>query len=149
MEVHTMSSKNKRYARVATSDFDESLLSDEQWHGVWKRNARSIHLQYAAFTLLIMSNIVFLGLWWRATQLEDICVRPKLSYCMFVPFQACALELTRLTAPAKHVISYEPSRLYRDIQHNVFSNDPRLEPSSEFDAAWNHLIERKILFTHH
>ncbi|KAJ5639011.1 uncharacterized protein N7484_006873 [Penicillium longicatenatum] len=119
-----MNSKNERYSRVATSDFDESLSSDEQLYGARKQNFRSIYLQYGACTLLLLSNIVFLGLWWRATQLEDICVRPKVSY-----------------SPAKHVISYEPTRLYRDIQHNVFSNDPRVEPNPEFDAAWNHLIE--------
>lgn len=92
-EANSMNSKNKRYTRVATSDFDESLSSNEQSYGVRKQNARSIHLQYAAFAFLIVSNIVFLGLWWRATQLEEICVRPKVSYCMSF-LQRLALELT-------------------------------------------------------
>lgn len=48
-------------------------------------------------------------------------------------------ELTHLTAPAKHVISYEQRRLKRDIENNVFTGDPR----PEFDAAWKYLLERK------
>ncbi|BCS02759.1 oxidase ustYa family protein [Aspergillus luchuensis] len=72
------------------------------------------------FALLFMSNIAFLGLWLQSTQLSDTCVKPKLSY-----------------SPARTAIKYEPRRLYRDIDHNDFTGDPR----PEFDAAWNHLLQ--------
>ncbi|KAE8418449.1 hypothetical protein BDV36DRAFT_295093 [Aspergillus pseudocaelatus] len=108
------------YSPVASSDIEESRISDEQRQPPHRQKARSFYCHYTLYSLLLLSNIVLLGLWWRATLLSEVCVRPKLSY-----------------SPAKHVISYEKRRLKRDIENNVFTGDPR----PEFDAAWKHLLE--------
>ncbi|KJK63524.1 protein of unknown function DUF3328 [Aspergillus parasiticus SU-1] len=108
------------YSPVASSDIEESRNSHEQLRVPHRQNGRSIYWHCTVYSLLLLSNIVLFGLWWRATLLSEVCVRPKLSY-----------------SPAKHIISYEQRRLKRDIENNVFTGDPR----PEFDAAWKHLLE--------
>ncbi|KAE8134697.1 hypothetical protein BDV38DRAFT_285646 [Aspergillus pseudotamarii] len=108
------------YSPVASSDIEESRASDEQLQAPHRQNGRSFYCHYTLYSLLLLSNIVLFGLWWRATLLSEVCVRPKLSY-----------------SPAKDVIFYEKRRLKRDIKDNVFTGDPR----PEFDAAWKHLLE--------
>ncbi|KAB8263844.1 hypothetical protein BDV32DRAFT_146148 [Aspergillus pseudonomiae] len=108
------------YSPVASSDIESSRTSDEQRRALHRQHGRSIYFHYTLYSLLLLSNIVLFGLWWRATILSEVCVRPKLSY-----------------SPAKQVISYEQRRLKRDIENNVFTGNPR----PEFDAAWKHLLE--------
>lgn len=43
-------------------------------------------------------------------------------------------------APAKHAIRYQKKRLWRDITNNVYTGVPK----PDHDAAWSHLVERKL-----
>lgn len=75
------------YSPVASSDIEESRTSHEQLRVPHTQKGRSIYWHYTVYSLLLLSNIVLFGLWWRATLLSKVCVRPKLSYCMLFPLE--------------------------------------------------------------
>lgn len=75
------------YSPVASSDIEESRTSDEQLLAPHRRNGRSFYCHYTLYSLLLLSNIVLFGLWWRATLLSEVCVRPKLTYCTLLALE--------------------------------------------------------------
>ncbi|KAF2197123.1 hypothetical protein GQ43DRAFT_381725 [Delitschia confertaspora ATCC 74209] len=70
--------------------------------------------------LLLLTNICFFGLWQKSKAISTTCIRPELVY-----------------TPAKNIIRYEKKRLFRDIENNVYTGEPR----PEHDEAWAKLIE--------
>ncbi|KAL4865662.1 hypothetical protein BDV12DRAFT_174323 [Aspergillus spectabilis] len=104
----------RKYAYGPVSSTVEEGHPDPQPHRISPFRHR------VGYAILIVLNFTLIGICFRLNQLNQTCVRPRLSY-----------------SPALAVLSYEPKRLKRDIDHNPFTGDPR----PEFDAAWKYILE--------
>jgi hypothetical protein len=125
MEKFLAMAPSTYYARLSSS----SEEVEEEANGLLnektklQRRSWTRFLWPIAIVVLSLSNLTFLSLWLKSTKelsKAQNCIRPKLSY-----------------SPALEAIEYQKKTLDRDIQHNVFTGDPR----PELDEAWAKLIE--------
>ncbi|KAK3688837.1 hypothetical protein B0T22DRAFT_162549 [Podospora appendiculata] len=111
------------------NDDSSDFVEEEAGHAVplaFHRDKSRWRYHLAAIALLLLSNVVFAGLWFKtwmshqAHQEPSNCARTRLTY-----------------SPADSVIRYEKKRLWRDIEGpNPFIGQPR----PELDQAWREII---------
>ncbi|KAF2186439.1 hypothetical protein K469DRAFT_663313 [Zopfia rhizophila CBS 207.26] len=106
--------------KIEYSKVDSRLSGDSEEPLLTQRPSLKERIPFENILIagLLCSNVLFLLLWVRVTTTD--CVRPQLIY-----------------TPAKHAISYQTKRLFRHINHNVFTGKPR----PEYEEAWRKLVE--------
>jgi hypothetical protein len=78
-----MNDKKYGYDPLSSADADveaSSLRSGSTSHP--RRQVRQASYHYIIYSILIISNIVAIGLYWNTRQSAQQCLTPKMMYCM-------------------------------------------------------------------
>jgi len=112
------------YHSIEEHFIEHELHNSTPYHSniVQTTSHRVCRLAVAGLLLLTLSNCFFIWRLKKAT--SEACIRPQLVY-----------------TPAKSEIEYERRTIYRNLENNAFTGEPR----QEFEKAWHDLMSPMVI----
>lgn len=87
--IRNMTGSKGGYVTVDSDEREDDVEDEEEQKRIIdpnRKNCRPLYMFLSVVIPLVLLNILLSGLWWRCYHIsEENCVRPKLSYCTFLP----------------------------------------------------------------